>query len=176
MKRVYFIKPIGMDGPVKIGCSSSPNGRRKALETWSPFPLEVVAEIDGDFGVERQFHVMFNDLARGREWFDISSELQTTIDAIKAGTFELDSLPIGGVVKDFRKPRDNSFCTPGWRYHRSVMHRVWRRKHIEYTPFMKQVWAIAGYGHNDDYAQWLANRDKIEALFENAARQAGIAA
>src|SRR3546814_12747101 len=41
MKRVYFIRPIGQAGPVKIGCSVGPNKRRPELETWSPVPLEI---------------------------------------------------------------------------------------------------------------------------------------
>ena len=46
MTYVYFIKPIGMDGPIKIGCSVSPDRRRETLEWWCPFPLEILAEIE----------------------------------------------------------------------------------------------------------------------------------
>lgn len=72
MSRVYFIKPIGFDGPIKIGCSISPDGRRDTLQTWCPFPLEIVAEIEGDTKLERRFHLMFDDTCKGREWFDWS--------------------------------------------------------------------------------------------------------
>src|SRR3546814_4084305 len=54
MKRVYFIRPIGQAGPVKIGCSVGPNKRRHELETWSPVPLEIVDEIDGGFDLGRR--------------------------------------------------------------------------------------------------------------------------
>jgi hypothetical protein len=33
--RVYFIKPIGLQGPIKIGCSKSPEGRHSTLESRS---------------------------------------------------------------------------------------------------------------------------------------------
>lgn len=93
MKRVYFIKPIGMAGPIKIGCSQSPNGRRETLETWSPFTLEVVAEIDGGFALEQRFHAMFAHSHERREWFRYTPELGEVIRAIQAGTFDVSALP-----------------------------------------------------------------------------------
>lgn len=91
--RVYFIKPVGMDGPIKIGCSISPESRKSALDTWSPFALEILAEIDGSQWLERRFHAAFIHLHQRREWFDPAPELLATIEQIKAGTFDTDSLP-----------------------------------------------------------------------------------
>ena len=93
MKRVYFIKPIGMVGPVKIGCSQSPTGRREALETWAPFALEIVAEIEGGFEIERRFHSMFANSYLRREWFNWTPEMGNVILAVAAGTFDLSTLP-----------------------------------------------------------------------------------
>lgn len=93
MRRVYFIKPIGMQGPIKIGCSQSPDGRRRTLETWSPFPLEILADIQGDEKLERRFHAKFTEQHQSREWFRWSPELQATIDAVAAGTFDVETLP-----------------------------------------------------------------------------------
>lgn len=93
MSRVYFIKPIGMDGPVKIGCSFSPERRRSSLATWSPFALEIVAEIDGDTTLERRFHAAFISTHQRREWFNASAEISATISAINAGTFDISTLP-----------------------------------------------------------------------------------
>ncbi|API59544.1 hypothetical protein BSL82_09645 [Tardibacter chloracetimidivorans] len=93
MRRVYFIRPIGMKGPIKIGCSVSPDGRRASLESWSPFPLEIIAEIDGDEGIERRFHAAFVHLHKGREWFNWSHEIDRTVAAINAGGFDVASLP-----------------------------------------------------------------------------------
>lgn len=93
MKHVYFIKPIGLDGPIKIGCSHSPDGRRDTLETWAPFALEVVAEIEGHFDLEQRFHAMFWDSHERREWFSCTPELRQTIERVRAGTFDVASLP-----------------------------------------------------------------------------------
>src|SRR3546814_12248774 len=69
MKRVYFIRPIGQAGPVKIGCSVGPNKRRHELEKWTPVPLEIVAEIDGGFDIERRYHAKLDrkDIGWGKE-------------------------------------------------------------------------------------------------------------
>src|SRR3546814_6699604 len=93
MKRVYFIRPIGQAGPVKIGCSVGPNKRRHELETWSPVPLEIVAEIDGGFDIERCFHAKFQDTHERREWFTWSQGLDDTITAINACAFDVSTLP-----------------------------------------------------------------------------------
>lgn len=98
-RRVYFIKPIGMDGPVKIGCSRMPELRRKTLLTWSPFPLEIVAEIEGDFFLERRFHAKFLADHSHSEWFRVSNALLDTIAAVKAGTFDISTLPDGSKLK-----------------------------------------------------------------------------
>lgn len=93
MRRVYFIRPIGMNGPVKIGCSYRPEQRSNALDTWSPFPLEIVAEIGGDFAIERRFHALFKGSHQRREWFNWTPEMESVIEQINAGTFDLSSLP-----------------------------------------------------------------------------------
>lgn len=93
MKFVYFIKPIGMDGPIKIGCSSDPEIRRGALAAWSPFDLEVVATIEGGRLLEERFHAKFFRLHQRLEWFNWSPELQEVIDGIRAGTFDIEALP-----------------------------------------------------------------------------------
>lgn len=92
-RRVYFIRPIGMTGPIKIGCSASPTGRKQSLAMWSPLPLEIVAEIDGDEALESRFHQRFITQHKAHEWFFWSRDLQETIDAIVAGTFDASTLP-----------------------------------------------------------------------------------
>jgi hypothetical protein len=84
-----------MDGPIKIGCSQQPQGRASNLETWSPFALEVVAEIDAGHGfqLEHRFHAAFEHLHQRREWFHPGPDLLTVIAAIRAGTFDVGSLP-----------------------------------------------------------------------------------
>lgn len=92
-RRVYFIRPIGMAGPVKIGCSKGPDGRRRTLETWSPFPLEIIAEVEGGFDLERRFHALFMETHQNREWFGWSRRLAATVASINDGTFDASVLP-----------------------------------------------------------------------------------
>jgi hypothetical protein len=90
---VYFIRPIGMKGPVKIGCSLSPDGRRETLETWAPFPLEVVASIPGSQELERRFHALLKDFHSHREWFHWCPALEEIIQAVANGIFPVEMLP-----------------------------------------------------------------------------------
>jgi hypothetical protein len=102
---VYFIKPIGMDGPIKIGCSISPDNRKRTLETWSPFPLEIVATIEGDFRIERQFHGRHLASHKSHEWFETTDLLLADIAAINAGLFDLACLPKPHKLGNTGKPR-----------------------------------------------------------------------
>lgn len=165
MRRVYFIKPIGMNGPVKIGVSYSPDSRRKTLESWAPFPLEIVAEIEGDTNIERRFHTRFAGSYVKHEWFNWTPELQDTIDAINAGSFDLDSLP--DPVSLPRKARDNSYITESWKYERSVRSRLngWRDS---YTRLAE----ILGPDRYDPSFDWTLHRDALEALVAEARRPA----
>lgn len=90
---VYFLRPVGMDGPVKIGCSKCPLDRLDIYMQWAPFPLEVVATLPGDFKLEARFHAMFAASHSHHEWFKASPELTATIRAITDGTFDAGSLP-----------------------------------------------------------------------------------
>jgi hypothetical protein len=124
-----------MRGPIKIGCSFLPNIRRSALETWSPFPLEIVAEITGSMIHERRFHTLFRDQHRGREWFDWSPELQAVIDQISEGKFDLASLPAAQ-----RLPRKTPRQGNGWsdktRLSQSYAMRIYHaeKKHGRFLP------------------------------------------
>lgn len=93
MRRVYFIKPKGMAGPIKIGSSVSACRRRADLERWSPVPLEIVAELDGSYETEMRFHARFAKLQERGEWFTATRDLLAVIAEVAAGTFDVDSLP-----------------------------------------------------------------------------------
>ncbi len=117
MRRVYFIKPIGMDGPIKIGCSQCPGKRLSSLETWCPFPLEIVAEIPGYSTLECRFHRKFLDTHLRSEWFAASAELTATIKQINAGSFDVETLPqYGGTLASLKSnkaeysPLDMKYC------------------------------------------------------------------
>ena len=93
MKQVYFIKPIGMAGPVKIGGSCHPDKRVGSLADWSPFPLEVIATIEGDYVTERRFHALFEAFHYHREWFHGHADIFAAVAQINAGAFDAATLP-----------------------------------------------------------------------------------
>ncbi len=90
---VYFLRPIGMDGPVKIGCSEWPELRLATLMSWSPFRLEVAARLPGNTDLERRFHARFMADHSHGEWFCPSAALSATISDIQDGVFDLSTLP-----------------------------------------------------------------------------------
>lgn len=107
---VYFLRPVGMAGPIKIGCSSAPWTRMNHYNMYSPVPLELVAAVRGPQSVEFRFHLMFDADRMHHEWFRHSPELQAVMDAVGAGTFDLSTLPTGKVPRKakeyFRLQRD----------------------------------------------------------------------
>jgi hypothetical protein len=85
VRLIYFIRPIGMEGPIKIGCSYIPRSRVTQLEYWSPFPLELMAEAPGSPKLEFCVHRIFAADRLHLEWFKPSPALLTGIDRVKAG-------------------------------------------------------------------------------------------
>ena len=118
---VYFIRPVGENGPVKIGCSINPRDRVKQM-TRRNRPLELVAALGGDFFEERQFHTLFAADHIGKEWFFWTPALGEVMDAIAAGDFDRSILP------------DTPKRLP--------------RKAIEYTPERRARMAEASRNHN----------------------------
>lgn len=87
---VYFIKPIGLDGPIKIGCAYVPQKRLMALAMWSPFPLELIGSVQGTLKDEAFLHRCFTNDHSHHEWFQVTEELRNAIDmALKAGTIDV---------------------------------------------------------------------------------------
>lgn len=100
---VYFIRPIGKDGPVKIGCSELPVDRLSYLMSWSPVPLEVVATTPGDHKLERRIHGIFAADHSHREWFRCSPQLIEFIAKIAAGAPISELIDLSCDVAPFRK-------------------------------------------------------------------------
>ena len=84
-RHIYFIKPVGMDGPVKIGCSADPAMRRDGLASWSPFPLELVVSVPGGFKEETLIHQCFHEFLSHREWFHANDRLAKLMRDLAAG-------------------------------------------------------------------------------------------
>lgn len=103
---IYFLKPIGMEGPIKIGCSSAPEKRLAVFAAWSPFPLEIAATAKGNYKIERALHDRFAHLHTHLEWFKPDLELTSAIRRIAAGTAVEDAIDLSvrkGSIRDKRK-------------------------------------------------------------------------
>lgn len=101
---IYFLRPVGMDGPIKIGCSLRPGERLAALMAWSPFPLEIVATAPGNFGIEGKIHRCFSDCHFHSEWFHAKPHLLAAIEAIKGGAAIADAIDLNrqtGSIKQY---------------------------------------------------------------------------
>lgn len=92
---VYFIRPVGAEGPVKIGFSANPRLRLSHLLHWSPVPLEIVATMPGSRELERRIHAKFRHLHSHKEWFLPAPELSEAIKQVIEGSFDTESLPRG---------------------------------------------------------------------------------
>lgn len=104
---VYFIKPVLMDGPIKVGCSEIPTSRLENLAAWSPWPLMIIGTVPGTIKDEQYLHRCFAKWHSHREWFHSTPELRKIIDEIltagKLDTFFETLKPVGSI----RKRRDH---------------------------------------------------------------------
>lgn len=92
-RTVYFIRPVGSYTPIKVGCSDRPEKRRQSIAPQFGKPLEIVAQFAGSIDDEHRIQSLVWGHHRGGEWFDWCPELQTIIDDVQAGTFDIHSLP-----------------------------------------------------------------------------------
>lgn len=118
---VYFIRPVGARGPVKIGFTARDVAERlKKIDAYSPLPLEVAAAIEGPIELEQRFHALFEHLHLRAEWFRAGPELEQAIERVRCGTFDLASLPAPKRVGHMP-------WTPERRVRASEAQRAWRR-------------------------------------------------
>ncbi|MBP2508142.1 hypothetical protein J2855_001777 [Agrobacterium tumefaciens] len=108
-RNIYFIRPVGMLGPIKIGCSTCVDERLDALATWSPFKLEVIYTEQGNYTLEKQIHEVFADYHSHREWFHPGERLLTAIGKLLAGENIATAINLedyrGTIRNVTRKPR-----------------------------------------------------------------------
>lgn len=83
---VYFIKPVGQAGPIKIGHSHIPFERLNVQMNWSPAPLEMMTWALGGRNEEMALHRKFAEQRSHCEWFWPTPEMLGGIDAIRAGS------------------------------------------------------------------------------------------
>jgi hypothetical protein len=79
MRWVYFIKPVGLEGPIKIGISIKPLIRLEEFSACSPLPLEMIGFVPGTELDERFMHDCFADHHSHREWYRSSPKLRDAI-------------------------------------------------------------------------------------------------
>lgn len=119
---VYFIRPIGMDGPVKIGCARVPPERLLQLTVWSPFPLEIAASTPGGIPVERRLHTHFAATHSHKEWFFASDELDDLIRRLSAGEALASIIDMDGPAPGLPRRRAKSNVRQRAQYRLKLRH------------------------------------------------------
>ena len=99
---VYFAQDVG-DGRIKIGTSTSLNGRMYAIEREQKIKVSVLATMPGRYKVESWLHYRFADDRIAGEWFRPTSDLLTYIDDVRQRKTDpnrclarRDDAPLGG--------------------------------------------------------------------------------
>ena len=73
---IYFVKA---NDRIKIGYAEDPSDRIASLQTSSPFPLEVMLIIDGNYDKENELHKKFRSRRVSGEWFQYVEEIKEYI-------------------------------------------------------------------------------------------------
>ena len=120
---IYFLRPIGAEGPVKIGCSRSPRSRLEQYLPWSPVPLEIAATVPGTMSLEYNLHQCFADTHIHHEWFGASPGLTKLIDALRTGAPLADAVDLNRKVGSIRKKGERTWG-PWLRRYMSYVHRL----------------------------------------------------
>ena len=84
---IYFVKPIGASGPIKIGYTAANNAseRLEGLMRWSPLKLELVLIIPGGLYLERNIHDCLCAAHSHGEWFNQCELLDRLMTGLLAG-------------------------------------------------------------------------------------------
>jgi hypothetical protein len=121
---VYFIRPVGRDGPIKIGCSAHPVRRLEGLMCWSPQALEVLVTLPGDFKLEGKLHRLFAKSHDHNEWFRETPRLLKLIDDLKAGTPVYEAIDLDAAEGKIRQPTKGRW-SDAKRMHTGYMRRFY---------------------------------------------------
>ncbi len=73
---IYFLKA---NNRIKIGYAIDPTQRIPSIQTSSPFDLEVLLIIDGNYDRERELHQKFETFRKSGEWFEYSEPIKSFI-------------------------------------------------------------------------------------------------
>lgn len=89
-RKVYFIRPIGLKGPIRIGGSHHPAELLKNVARWSPLPLEIVATAAGNHAA--RVCAMFSEQHMHGGWFKPNAGMERMISRLAAGS------PLGDII------------------------------------------------------------------------------
>jgi hypothetical protein len=90
---VYFIGAA--DGFVKIGFSTNLTTRVCDIQGANPMPLRVLAYLEGDRDLEKEYHKRFAEHRHFYEWFRLTPPIQVEIDRINARNIPKGAWNIG---------------------------------------------------------------------------------
>lgn len=121
---VYFIRPVGMLGPIKIGCADVPSDRLRPLMRWSPFPLEVAAKAPGDLKLEFRVHCCFAHVHSHCEWFLPAADLVEAVHKIASGVPLEEAVDLDRPTGTIRKEQAKVEWTPERRFASGTRFRV----------------------------------------------------
>lgn len=121
---VYFIKPVNMPGPIKIGCSQKPDGRLDSINAWCPFKLEMLVSIPGTFDLETRLHKCFAEYHTHGEWFSENDKLTQGINALKAGVPVEEAFDLSVLGNSIWPAKRKNAWTPEARKRRGLMAKV----------------------------------------------------
>lgn len=80
---IYFVRPVGAPGPIKIGSSTTPKNRLNFLLNWSPVDLELVCAAPGIRGVERAIKLRFGDHYIRNEWYEPCAGIVAILEEVQ---------------------------------------------------------------------------------------------
>lgn len=180
MKYIYFIKPVGMDGPIKIGYSKLPTDRLLSLSAWSPFVLEIIGTAPGGSSEENFLHQRFAHLHTHREWFNSSPLLRETIRRILAGESVREAcveIPRAGQIKNQKRrkptPERQRFIDYGKKIREVVFPRVEGGCYYQHPGIRQIMNAWQGdYGHRKPVEPTADQIARIEAFLANPVQDA----
>lgn len=99
---VYFVKPVGMAGPIKIGRTYLPIATRLSqMASNSPLSLELIHVVASD--KEHAIHCHFADAHSHGEWFHPIPRLLAAIEALKAGKAVEDAIDLADIRGNIRR-------------------------------------------------------------------------
>lgn len=107
---VYFFRPVGAEGPIKIGCSFLPHERLLAYAHWSPVPLQLIGRVAGNQRFEKGLHAALREHHSHGEWFRPAPQVLAMVADAIAGKIDVTTLPqprnVWGMAP--RRPEDTA--------------------------------------------------------------------